>query len=440
MLRPWLTLALVLSAVGLGLVASGIGPGRAEPLKRIVGTAKNDILRGTPAADDIFGRAGNDTIYGLAGNDRLYGGPGNDRIYGGPGDDRIWGGPGADRINCGPGNDTVFGDTSDIIAGDCEDVRVPEPTPPSPSALCLGQRATIVGTSGDDLLTGTPGNDVIAGLAGHDTIDGSDGDDVLCGDDGNDRIFGGAGRDTIDSGTGTDVCVNGEAGENCSAAPTFSARSGASEADYAALQTPLSAGARFFREQMGVAIDGFAVVLDGTIGDDIANSNNFTITIWTRNARWQQAPLWDQYHILHHEYFHIVQQGLSRGRSSFTPPGSLAWLHEGSPEFVGYSSVAYAGLGDFNTWRLRFIGDTKAITRPLSQCEERPGGRTPDECYILGLIAVDFLLRRSGGPPALIDFYRFLGDGVGWRDSFQRAFGRSVETFYVEFEAYRKTL
>lgn len=440
MLRRWWTVALLLSAVGLGLVASEVRPAHAELLKRIVGTAKNDILRGTPAADSIFGNAGNDTISGLAGNDRLYGGPGNDRLNSGPGADRITGGRGVDRINCGPGNDTVFGDASDTIATDCEDVRVPEQTPPPPSALCLGQRATTVGTGGDDLVTGTPGNDVIAGLAGHDTIDGSGGDDVLCGDEGNDRIFGGAGSDTIDSGTGTDTCLSAEAGENCSAAPTFSARSGASEGDYAALQTPLSAGTRFFREQMGVAIDGFAVVVDGTIGQDVANSNNLTITIGTRSARWQQAPLWDQYHILHHEYFHIIQQGLSRGRSALTPPGSLAWLHEGSPEFVGYLSTAYAGLQDFNTWRTVFIGETRGITRPLNQCEERPGGRTPDECYILGFVAVDFLLPMSGGLPALVNFYRFLGDGLEWRESFQRAFGRSVEAFYVEFEAYRKTL
>ena len=59
----------------------------------------------------------------------------------------------------------------------------------SPSAYaqtpCLGAIATIVGTTGDDILAGSPGNDVIAGLGGDDVISGGLGDDVICGDEGN---------------------------------------------------------------------------------------------------------------------------------------------------------------------------------------------------------------------------------------------------------------
>ena len=53
---------------------------------------------------------------------------------------------------------------------------------------CQGRAATIVGTSGQDVLTGTPGDDVIYGGAGNDTIDGRGGADVIC---------GGAGTDTV---------------------------------------------------------------------------------------------------------------------------------------------------------------------------------------------------------------------------------------------------
>ena len=91
-------------------------------------------------------------------------------------------------------------------------------------ATCKGQPATIVGTSGPDVLKGTPGPDVIAALGGDDVVHGRNGDDLIClgpgndrgfGDNGNDRIFGQAGRDVLtggpgldtgDGGTGSDIC------------------------------------------------------------------------------------------------------------------------------------------------------------------------------------------------------------------------------------------
>ena len=67
-------------------------------------------------------------------------------------------------------------------------------------ATCDGQPATVVGTSGDDVLTGTKGPDVIAGLSGDDRIDGLGGADLICGGDGADVIAGGSGDDRIYGG------------------------------------------------------------------------------------------------------------------------------------------------------------------------------------------------------------------------------------------------
>src|SRR5690349_10139415 len=106
-----------LSLLGLclALVVPPLAAGSAA--KRIVGTARNDVLRGTPGPDVISGKAGNDKLYGRGGNDRLYGGPGADRFF------------------CGPGRDTAYVDTRDTIARDCEvvkRVRPPKPKPPPP--------------------------------------------------------------------------------------------------------------------------------------------------------------------------------------------------------------------------------------------------------------------------------------------------------------------
>jgi hypothetical protein len=100
----------------------------ASASRRVVGTAKNDVLTGTRAADRIDGRAGNDTLKGLGGNDVLIGGPGNDRLVGGPG---------KDSLRCGAGKDTAAADPSDTVAADCEvvtglPVEPPAPPPPPP--------------------------------------------------------------------------------------------------------------------------------------------------------------------------------------------------------------------------------------------------------------------------------------------------------------------
>jgi Ca2+-binding RTX toxin-like protein len=81
-------------------------------------------------------------------------------------------------------------------------------------ARCHGRRATIVGTTGDDLLQGTPGRDVIWGDDGDDTILGSLGNDLLCGGSGSDLIHGGRGNDVADGGAGDGDRVIGDLGDD----------------------------------------------------------------------------------------------------------------------------------------------------------------------------------------------------------------------------------
>jgi Ca2+-binding RTX toxin-like protein len=78
---------------------------------------------------------------------------------------------------------------------------------------CHGRVATIVGTSGDDVLHGTPGRDVIWGGPGNDTIYGSLGNDLICGGAGDDVIHGGRGNDEVFGGRGSDR-VFGDLGDD----------------------------------------------------------------------------------------------------------------------------------------------------------------------------------------------------------------------------------
>ena len=83
--------------------------------------------------------------------------------------------------------------------------------------LCNGAVATIVGTTGPDILRGTPGDDVIAGLGGPDVVSGLGGDDVVCGGSGPDVLRGNAGADLLIGDGGPDVAVGGTQPDSCTA-------------------------------------------------------------------------------------------------------------------------------------------------------------------------------------------------------------------------------
>lgn len=123
------------NALALPLAVEGVRP----PAKELNGTAGDDRLTGTSAAetinglrgaDRIDGRGGRDTLRGGAGDDRVEGGPGADLVVGGTGRDVLSGGPGDDRIlsrdgardrvTCGAGRDRVEADRRDAVSRDCE--------------------------------------------------------------------------------------------------------------------------------------------------------------------------------------------------------------------------------------------------------------------------------------------------------------------------------
>lgn len=69
----------------------------------LIGTARNDHLKGTPGPDVVVGGGGGDRIQGREGRDRICGGGGDDVLIGGAGRDALTGGGGANRIDHGPG-------------------------------------------------------------------------------------------------------------------------------------------------------------------------------------------------------------------------------------------------------------------------------------------------------------------------------------------------
>ena len=85
----------------------------------------------------------------------------------------------------------------------------PTPEPPPEVALCNGIEATLVGTSGPDVIEGTPERDVIHGLGGDDVISGLGGNDLICAGAGDDVVNAGPGRDVVYAGKGDDIVRGG---------------------------------------------------------------------------------------------------------------------------------------------------------------------------------------------------------------------------------------
>lgn len=92
-------------------------------------------------------------------------------------------------------------------------VLVPAGPASAAATTCGGRQATIIGTSGADVIVGTPGPDVIVGRGGNDIIRGKGGNDIICGNKGRDRIYGGPGADILYGNSGQDL-VKGNSGHD----------------------------------------------------------------------------------------------------------------------------------------------------------------------------------------------------------------------------------
>lgn len=189
---------------------------RTTVIENVIGTSRNDIIRGQGADNQLTGNGGHDYLRGGNGNDRLFGGTGDDQLFGDSGDDRLTGGRGDDLLDGGTGWDTVYFSATvhaDLIrpannAGEADGDR-------------LVKIENLVGgksndkLSGNDIrneLNGGSGNDTLRGRGSNDRLDGSAGDDVLVGGNGDDKLNGGAGNDVLRGGTGHDrlIGLNGD--------------------------------------------------------------------------------------------------------------------------------------------------------------------------------------------------------------------------------------
>ena len=90
-----------------------VAPGNARLTNRcrFTGTARGDLLRGTPFLDFLVGHGANDRLLGGGGRDWIDGGSGDDVLEGGGDWDRLLGRAGADTLRGGGGPDSLLAGT-----------------------------------------------------------------------------------------------------------------------------------------------------------------------------------------------------------------------------------------------------------------------------------------------------------------------------------------
>ncbi|MEG5018373.1 Ig-like domain-containing protein [Microcoleus sp. B4-C2] len=218
-----------------------------------IGTAQNDELLGSDAANIFEGKSGDDNLYGGADNDIINGNQGNDFIAGGKDEDTLYGDEGSDIVLGESGNDLIFGGKGndflhgregiDIIYGNKDDDFIDGGK--DNDTLYGGKGNDILlGSQGDDNLFGQLGSDTICGGEGNDLINGNEGADILGGCAGNDTLFGGADNDTLTGGKGNDLLDGGMGNDSLI---------GGSGNDIFALK----------------AGEGFDIIADFTLGQDL---------------------------------------------------------------------------------------------------------------------------------------------------------------------------
>ena len=143
--------------------------------------------------------------------------------------------------------------------------------------------------------------------------------------------------------------------------------------------------------------------------------------------------------IVIHEAFHNLQHVLVGGRNISDTGVSPAWLTEGIAEYIAYRTTTEYRLDSAETVRQMRIARVKNVGVPLRALETYTGFAPQNAPYPLSALAAD-RLAETGGETALVAYFEAIGRGMAWADAFRSAFGRAVETFYDEFETYRRGL
>jgi hypothetical protein len=149
--------------------------------------------------------------------------------------------------------------------------------------------------------------------------------------------------------------------------------------------------------------------------------------------------------ILAKEEFNILLYSLA-GPTSLNsgddevPRAGPRWLSEGTSESTAYLATANAGLVNMSAVRAEWVRRTKSSPVTLERLAIRRGRlEAGSNAWGIMPLAVELLV-GPGGTSKVLPYFEAIGRGEPWQVAFATVFGKSVDAFYTEFEAYRSGL
>jgi Ca2+-binding RTX toxin-like protein len=263
-----------------------------KPMVVYAGTGNDFIVTGG-GNDTAYGQGNNDFIQVRSGDDVIDGGTGNDTAYYG---DRTYDlSLSLDNVandgSVGGGHDNIKSNVESLVGGSGDDILTGSNSANyidgykgDDSIYGLGGNHTleggngsgsgkhyIDGGTGNDSMEGGDGNDTLFGAAGNDAHLGQGGNDYMSGSSGTDWFKGGSGNDTAFGGIGDDLFYD-EAGEDLyegsdGADEFYADPSNETESDefYGGFGTDVLS---YNGRAHGVRIQTDGVANDGYVGDD----------------------------------------------------------------------------------------------------------------------------------------------------------------------------
>ena len=143
-----------------------------------------------------------------------------------------------------------------------------------------------------------------------------------------------------------------------------------------------------------------------------------------------------------HELVHAFSSNLSElskgGPGHLTPPAGPEWLNEGGADYLAYRAISWGGAFPYAI--VREQARQRALNvKPeggLAELGSEDGLDKYSDSYRYSMMAVELLVSERGDA-SYIEFYRSLKAGTTWQAQFERAFGVSVEDFYVRFAEHQ---
>lgn len=152
--------------------------------------------------------------------------------------------------------------------------------------------------------------------------------------------------------------------------------------------------------------------------------------------------------LLPHEYFHLIQLNLADNLAGahwnygeeYAKNSFPHWFVEGSADFVAAAIVSYVrGAKYENSREVILMGPPGSMAYALIDYEIHGPSGNNLYSYNIGHIATEYLV-ASVGFQNFLDIWKDYSNTRNFYTSFEKVTGRSVSTFYADFESARKSL